>query len=35
MIQFAQVVRLEVSLASYSMLEDPLLKARGGSGVIL
>ena len=30
--QFARAVGLEVSLASYSMLEDPLLKARGGSG---
>ena len=33
MIQFARAVGLEVSLASYSMLEDLLLKARGGSGV--
>ena len=33
MIQFARSVGLEVSLASYSMLEDLLLKARGGSGV--
>ena len=32
MIQFARVVGLEVSLASYSMLDDLLLKARGGSG---
>ena len=32
MIQFARAVRLEVSFASYSMLEDLLLKARGGSG---
>ena len=32
MIQFAPAVGLEVSLASYSMLEDLLLKARGGSG---
>ena len=32
MIQFARSVGLEVSLASYSMLEDLLLKARGGSG---
>ena len=32
MIQFARVVGLEVSLASYSMLEDLLLKASGGSG---
>ena len=32
MIQFALAVGLEVSLASYSMLEDLLLKARGGSG---
>ena len=32
MIQFARAVGLEVSLASYSMLEDLLLKARGGSG---
>ena len=31
MIQFARAVELEVSLASYSMLEDLLLKARGGS----
>ncbi len=31
MIQFARAVGLEVSLASYSMLEDLLLKARGGS----
>ena len=29
MIQFARAVGLEVSLASYSMLEDLLLKARG------
>ena len=29
-IQFARAVGLEVSLASYSMLEDLLLKARGG-----
>ena len=33
MIQFARAVGLEVSLVSYSMLEDLLLKARGGSGV--
>ena len=32
MIQFARAVGLEVSLASYSMLEDLLLKAKGGSG---
>ena len=32
MIQFARVVGLEVSLESYIMLEDLLLKARGGSG---
>ena len=32
MIQFARAVGLEVSLASYSMLEDLLLKARKGSG---
>ena len=32
MIQFARAVGLEVSLESYSMLEDLLLKARGGSG---
>ena len=32
MIQFARAVGLEVSLASYSMLGDLLLKARGGSG---
>ena len=32
MIQFARAVGLEVSLASYSVLEDLLLKARGGSG---
>ena len=32
MIQFARAVGLEMSLASYSMLEDLLLKARGGSG---
>ena len=31
MTQFAWAVGLKVSLASYSMLEDPLLKARGGS----
>ena len=31
-IQFARAVGLEMSLASYSMLEDLLLKARGGSG---
>ena len=31
MIQFARAVGLEVSLASYSMLEALLLKARGGS----
>ena len=33
MIQFARAVGLEVSLASYSMVEDLLLKARGGSRV--
>ena len=33
LIQFARAVGLEVSLASYSMLEDLLLKARGGSRV--
>ena len=33
MIQFAPAVGLEVSLASYSMLEDLLFKARGGSRV--
>ena len=33
MIQFARVVGLEVSLASNSMLQDLLLKARVGSGV--
>ena len=33
MIQFARAVRLEVSLASFSLLEDLMLKARGGSGV--
>ena len=33
MIQFARSVGLEVSLASYSMLEDLLLKARGGGRV--
>ena len=33
MIQFARAVGLEVSPASYSMLEDLLLKARGGSRV--
>ena len=32
MIQFARALGLEVSLASYSMLGDLLLKARGGSG---
>ena len=32
MIQFARAVLLDVSLASYSMLEDLLLKARGGNG---
>ena len=32
MIQFARAVGLDVSLASYSMLEDLLLKARGRSG---
>ena len=32
-IQFARAVGLKVSLASYSMLEDLLLKARGGSRV--
>ena len=32
MIQFARAVGLEVSLASYSMLEDLLLKSRRGSG---
>ena len=32
MIQFARAVGLEVSLASYSMPEDLLLKVRGGSG---
>ena len=32
MVEFARAVGLEVSLASYSMLEDLLLKARGGSG---
>ena len=32
MIQFARAVGLEVSLASYNMLEDLLLKATGGSG---
>ena len=32
MIQFARAVGLEVSLASYGMLEDFLLKARGGGG---
>ena len=32
MIHFARTVGLEVSLASFSMLEDLLLKARGGSG---
>ena len=32
-IQFARAVGLEVSLASYSMLEDLLLRARGGSRV--
>ena len=33
MIQFARAVGLEMSLASYSMLEDLLLKARGDSRV--
>ena len=33
MIQFARAVGLEVSLASYGMLEDLLLKARVGGGV--
>ena len=33
MIQFARAVGLEVSLASFSMLEDLLLKARGGRRV--
>ena len=33
MIQFARAVGFEVSLASYSMLEDLLLKAIGGRGV--
>ena len=33
MIQFARAVGLEVSLASYSLLEDLFLKARGGSRV--
>ena len=33
MIQFARAVGLEVSLASYGMLEDLLLKARGGGGI--
>ena len=32
MIQFSRAVGLEVSLASYRMLEDLLLNARGGSG---
>ena len=32
MIQFARAVGLEVSLASYGILEDLLLKARGGGG---
>ena len=32
MIQFARAVGLEVSPASYGMLEDLLLKARGGGG---
>ena len=32
MIQFARALGLEVSLASYGMLEDFLLKARGGGG---
>ena len=32
MIQFARAVGLEVSLASYNMIEDMLLKARGFSG---
>ena len=33
LIQFARAVGLEVSLASYSMPEDLLLKAGGGRGV--
>ena len=33
LIQFAPAVGLEVTLASYNMLEDLLLKARGGSRV--
>ena len=33
MIQFARAVGLEVSLKSYSMLKDLLLKPRSGSGV--
>ena len=33
MIQFAPAVGLEVSLASYGMLEGLLLKAGGGGGV--
>ena len=32
-IQFARAVGLEVSLASYGMLENLILKARGGGGV--
>ena len=32
MIPFARTVGLEVSLASYSIIEDLLLMARGGSG---
>ena len=32
MIQFARVVELDVSLASYGLLEDLLLKARVGAG---
>ena len=32
MIQFARAVGLEMALVSYSMLEDMLLKAKGGSG---
>ena len=35
MIQFARAVGLEVSLASYSMLEDLLLKAKGAVEPIL
>ena len=33
MIQFARAVGLQVSLASYSFLGDPLLKARGSGEV--